>query len=132
MRRIILAAVIAVVSTAGCQGKAGRTTAASEVSAPRIETGALNTAVVGSRVSIQGRVTRVQDDSPYGHKLWVDDGSGEARVFIDASLQLIRHTGTWRVGDELLVTGDVAKYQSSWELLPKAPANMVVVGRPDD
>ena len=131
MRVAIGLVVLLAAAGAGCQTNSRGATAASIESPPRIETGHLNDAVIGSRVSIRGRVTRVQDDSPYGHKLWVDDGSGEARVFIDASLQLIRYTSTWRVDDELVVSGDVARYQSSWELLPKVPADIVVVGRSD-
>ena len=132
MRTLVLVSVLSVAAcTVGCAAST-KTTATSVDSAPRIETGALNEAVIGSRVSMRGRVTRVQDDAPYGHKLWLDDGTGEAQVFIDATTELIRHTGAWRVDDELFVTGNVAKYQELWELLPKLASDIVVVDRPSD
>jgi hypothetical protein len=96
---------------------------------PLIETGALDTVEVGARVSVRGHVTRVQDDSPYGHKLWVDDGTGEAQVFVDAATELIRHTGSWRVADLLRIEGIVGKYGQSYELLPKTTYDIVVLER---
>lgn len=118
--------------SAGCPASSAPTTPSGIDSAPRIETGSLRAAAIGARVSVQGRVTRVQDDSPYGHKVWVDDGTGEAQLFIDASTELIRHTGAWRVNDVLLVAGEVAKYQSLYELLPRTASDIVVVERPDN
>ena len=133
MRAVILSATIAVaVCAAGCPAPQNAATASGADSAPQFETGNLGEAVVGTRVAVRGRITRVQDDSPYGHKLWVDDGTGEAQVFIDASTDLIRHTNAWRVGDEVRVTGAVSKYQSLFELLPSVASDMVVLDRPSD
>lgn len=132
MRALSLCVVLTLASAAvGCRATSTDITA-SGANSPTIETGSLGTAVVGARVSIRGQVTGVQDDSPYGHKLWVDDGTGEAQVFIDASTALIRHTNAWRVRDVLLVTGDVAKYQSLYELLPKLPSDIVLLERPEN
>jgi hypothetical protein len=130
MRSLVsIAALCFALFEIACRPAPVETTTNGAASAPRIETGSLDTAVVGARVSIRGRLTRIQDDSPYGHKLWVDDGTGEAQVFVDASSELIRHTNAWRVNDTLLVTGNVAKYQSVFEMLPRVPADVVVLER---
>jgi hypothetical protein len=125
-----MVAVALAATLTACQGGASArrsTHPANEI--PVIATGALDEAEVGARVTIWGHVTRVQDDSPYGHKLWVDDGTGEAQVFIDASTQLIRHTGSWRVADLLRVDGVVGKYGQNYELLPMTPSDIVVLER---
>lgn len=117
-----------VVAVSACHAD-GASPRSAEGAIPLVETGALDTVPVGVRVSIRGHVTRVQDDSPYGHKLWVDDGTGEAQVFVDAATDLIRHTGSWRVADLLRVDGIVGKYGHRYELLPKTTSDIVVLER---
>ena len=133
MRAVVVGLFLCMVTDAlGCRGATQETTPAPTDSAPLVETGKLNQVGSGSRVRIQGRVTRVQDDSPYGHKLWLDDGSGEAPVFIDARTELIRQTNAWRVNDVLVVTGDTASYRNVMEVLPRITSDVVVLDRSAD
>ena len=123
-------AVALAATLAACHGGASaRRSAHPANEIPVIATGSLDAAEVGARVSIWGHVTRIQDDSPYGHKLWVDDGTGEAQVFVDASTELIRHTASWRVADLLRIDGVVGKYGHHYELLPKTTSDIVVLER---
>ncbi len=97
-----------------------------------IETGALETAVVGTVVRARGRIVRTQDDAPYGYKIWIDDGSGECQVFIDASTELIGMAAAWHVGDWIEVTGLVAKYESTFEIVPRAAVDIALAPAPPD
>ena len=133
MRSVVLGLFLLTVTGAlGCRGATRGTTQAAVDSPPMLQTGSLDQAASGSRVRIQGRVTRIQDDSPYGHKLWLDDGTGEAQVFIDARTELIRQSNAWRVNDVLLVTGETASYRNVMEVLPKVASDVVVLERVAD
>jgi hypothetical protein len=60
-------------------------------------------------------VTDVIDDLPYRHKLFLDDGTGVAQVFIDLGpgipVDALRDT-LLREGVDLCVTGVVAQFAS--------------------
>lgn len=108
---------------------------ASKAPAPLAEpigTGALESAVVGTVVRARGRIDRKRDDAPYGYKIWIDDGSGECRLFIDASTDLIGMTAAWQVGDWIEVTGVVAKYEGTLEILPRAASEIAPASAPPD
>jgi DNA/RNA endonuclease YhcR with UshA esterase domain len=101
-----------------------------EAPTPReVTTGEVAEPVEGLLVEVQGAVTQTfQDDSPYGYKLAVDDGSGEVQIFVhiqpdtDAAplQQLI-------VGDALRVVGLAAQYETTYEVAPRTAADLEVL-----
>ncbi|HWN69409.1 MAG TPA: hypothetical protein VNM90_17330, partial [Haliangium sp.] len=52
------------------------------IAAATVTTGAVNEDVEGELVKVSGSVTRIEDDPPYGIKVFIDDGSGEVQVFV--------------------------------------------------
>src|SRR5262249_26793340 len=51
----------------------------------RLRTAAVGERTEGRLVTVRGAaVDSVQNDGPYGHKLWIDDGSGRVQVFFPA------------------------------------------------
>lgn len=84
--------------------------------------------VEGRLVKVTGAVTQgFVDDSPYGYKLWVDDGSGQIQIFVHvsagfdaAALQAIAP------GQTLAVTGLAFQYEDTYEVAPRSPADLVV------
>ena len=101
-----------------------------EAPTPReVTTGEVAEPVEGLLVEVQGAVTQTfQDDSPYGYKLAVDDGSGEVQIFVhiqpdtDAAplQQLI-------VGDAVRVVGLAAQYETTYEVAPRTAADLEVL-----
>lgn len=80
----------------------------------------------GRMVRIRGRaVTPVQNDLPYGHKLWVQDRSGTVQVFFPAS---VRGFGLERirVGSAVSISGISAQYDTAYEVIPASPADVFV------
>ena len=85
----------------------------------RLETGHVDETEEGLLVQVEGRITRLKDDAPYGYKIFIDDGSGEIQVFIDASTALIGSAADWEVGDFISVTGFSGQYEETYEVLPR-------------
>ena len=98
-----------------------------EVPVPRaITTGAVAEPVEGLLVQVEAAVTQTfQDDSPYGYKLYVNDGSGEVQIFVHiqpatdpAPLQQLV------VGDTMRVVGLAAQYEATYEVAPRSAADI--------
>jgi hypothetical protein len=80
----------------------------------------------GGMVRIRGRaVAPVQNDLPYGYKLRVFDRSGMVQVFFPAS---VRGFGLERIraGSAVAVSGFSAQYDTAYEVIPTAPADLFV------
>lgn len=95
----------------------------------RVATGSVGAASVGRLLRIRGRlVSNVVDDQPYGWKLYVDDGSGQALVFIatDTAIDVSR----WQRGQEIVVTGIGGQYGDHYELLPRMQSDLQLVSPP--
>lgn len=88
---------------------------------PRIlRTADIGAATEGLMVEIHGTVTgAVVDDSPWGWKLYVDDGSGPVLVFLDAQSG-VRPDGI-APGKQVYVMGFSGRYDEHFEVLPTAP-----------
>lgn len=78
----------------------------------------------GDVITVRGTaVSGVVDDLPYGHKVFLDDGSGVGQVFIDSKSgipvdRLARRLIT--EGADLCVTGVVAQFAAAgFEILPR-------------
>jgi DNA/RNA endonuclease YhcR with UshA esterase domain len=97
-----------------------------QVSPREVTTGGVNESVEGSLVKVSGNVTRMfQDDSPYGYKLYIDDGSGEIQVFVHVSAgfdpAMLRALTS---GQRLTVTGLAAQYETTYEVAPRQPSDL--------
>jgi DNA/RNA endonuclease YhcR with UshA esterase domain len=100
-----------------------------QVSAKDVRTGDINESVEGQLVRVTGNVTQTfQDDSPYGYKLYINDGSGEVQVFVHvsagfdkASLQALT------AGRRISVVGMAAQYETTYEVAPRQPSDLTTL-----
>lgn len=86
-----------------------------------VATGEVGEANEGELIEVGGTITQmVMDDSPYGFKVYVDDGSGEIQVFvhivdgvpvIDLSLLTL--------GETISTVGLSAQYEETYEVTPR-------------
>lgn len=84
----------------------------------RVATGQVGPATLGFLITIEGRITRVVGDLPYGHKVFADDGSGETQVFLNASADF--DAALFRPGRSIRVTGFASQYETTYELEPRS------------
>ncbi|HYH96713.1 DNA-binding protein [Hyalangium sp.] len=99
-----------------------------QVSAKTVGTGAVNESVEGQLIQVSGNITQTfQDDSPYGYKLYINDGTGEVQVFVHvsggfdkAALQALS------AGQRITVVGLAAQYETTYEVAPRQPSDLTV------
>lgn len=84
-----------------------------------VATGRFGEAEEGLLIQTAGRITRIQDDAPHGYKIFIDDGSGELQVFIDASTPLIETATDWKPGERIRVIGFAGRYEDTREIMPR-------------
>jgi hypothetical protein len=87
-----------------------------------VRTGAIGEATEGSLVVVVGRITSLVDDSPFGQKVFIDDGSGIIRIFINTGAD-ISVTGL-RVGQPIVVTGFSGQF-GDYEIDPRFPSDLL-------
>lgn len=92
-----------------------------------IAAGAVNASSEGQIIRVTGQVTRtVIDDSPYGYKLFVSDGSGEVQIFCHASAGFdLAGLQSFGAGQRLQVTGLSLRYESTFEVGPREAAEII-------
>ena len=91
-----------------------------------VTTGNVGPSTEGLLTWAKGTVTQAfQDDSPYGYKLYFNDGSGEVQIYVHtttgidpAALKRIQ------VGQTLRVTGFASRYEDVYELDPRSAADI--------
>ena len=85
-------------------------------------TGAIGEGTEGSIVLVVGRITRLEDDAPFGQKVFVNDGSGEIRVFINTGANIdVSHL---RPGQPVAVTGFSGQF-IDYEIDPRFPSDLL-------
>jgi len=91
-----------------------------------VRTGAVNESVEGQLIQVSGVLTKTfQDDSPYGYKLYIDDGSGEIQIFVHASAGFNKATlQEMTAGLHLIVVGLAAQYETTYEVAPRLPSDL--------
>ena len=83
-------------------------------------TGDIGEGTEGSLVKVEGAVTRIINDIPYGYKVYIDDGSGETQVFIAASTGVNPYRIPYiAVGAEIEVVGFSSQFLAEYEVLPR-------------
>ncbi|HEX6342186.1 hypothetical protein [Umezawaea sp.] len=91
----------------------------------RLATAAVNETTEGLLVRVTATITRApESDLPYGHKFFVDDGSGELTIFVNTQTG-IDLTGL-AVGRRVGVTGFSSQYDTHYEIDPRFPADITV------
>ncbi|MCY1030725.1 DNA-binding protein [Corallococcus sp. BB11-1] len=93
-----------------------------------VRTGDVKEPVEGRLVRVSGSFTRpFEDDSPYGYKLYIDDGSGEIQVFvhITAGFDKAALEALVASGASITVTGLAAQYEDTYEVAPRQPSDLV-------
>jgi uncharacterized protein YdeI (BOF family) len=83
----------------------------------RIQTGSANFGDEGMLVEIEGFVS-----SARGRELFVDDGTGELRVYIDANTKIRGWSG--ERGTRAHIVGVLARFQGAPEILPRFPEDL--------
>jgi hypothetical protein len=97
-----------------------------EVSPKSVGTGAVDESVEGQLIQVSGNVTQTfQDDSPYGYKLYINDGSGEVQVFFHVSAGFDKLTlQSLSSGQHITVVGFGAQYETTYEVAPRLPSDL--------
>ena len=78
----------------------------------------------GILIRAEGYVTRTKDDPPYGYKAYIDDGSGEYQIFVNASTELVENARDWKEGDFISVVGFSGQYEKTYEIMPRILSDM--------
>ena len=86
-----------------------------------VKTGDVKEAVEGKLLRVTGKLTKVvQDDAPYGVKVFIDDGSGETQVFVHlVAGKPVIDTTSLAVGQSITVVGLGAQYEATYEVCPR-------------
>ncbi len=88
-----------------------------------ITSGSLGAAQLGRLVRVRGRMQgELVDDWPYGWKMYVDDGSGAALVFISASTGI--HIDSLRTAQDITASGYCGRYKDHYEILPRTQSDL--------
>ena len=95
----------------------------------RVATGQVGTATLGDIVTIEGTVTGqgVVNDLPYGWKVYLDDGSGPAQVYLNKSTNIDANAPHFRPGRRLRVTGFGSQYDTAYEVEPRSRRDIVAL-----
>ncbi|MFY0522709.1 DUF5689 domain-containing protein [Archangium gephyra] len=93
-----------------------------------VTTAEVNESREGQLVRVSGNVTQTfEDDSPYGYKLYIDDGSGEVQVFVHVSAGFDKAAlQALTAGQRITVVGLTAQYESTYEVAPRQPSDLTV------
>lgn len=97
-----------------------------QVTAKDVGTGAVNESVEGQLIRVTGAITKTfQDDSPYGYKLYINDGSGEVQVFVHVSAGFDKaKLEALTAGQRITVIGLAAQYDTTYEVAPRQPSDL--------
>lgn len=97
-----------------------------QVVARDVGTGAVNESVEGLLIRASGNVTQTfMDDSPYGYKLYINDGSGEVQVFVHVSAGFDKAMlQALTAGQRITVVGLAAQYETTYEVAPRQASDL--------
>lgn len=93
---------------------------AQQITPLALATGEVSEATEGLLVEVEGVVTRVIVDLPFGYQVFIDDGSGETQVFVAASTGIDATGIPWlAVGSRIHATGFSGQFLAQYEVLPR-------------
>jgi uncharacterized protein YdeI (BOF family) len=94
----------------------------------QLRTGSVGTSNQGLLVRVAGKITQGPiDDLPYGHKLFVDDGSGAVNVYVNLGTKV--DVSPYKVGQRVVVTGFSSAFGGVPEIDIRGPQDLTRVGR---
>ncbi|HLL71354.1 MAG TPA: hypothetical protein VK363_07975 [Pyrinomonadaceae bacterium] len=94
-----------------------------KVRAEAVSTGRVGEATEGRLARITGTITKpVGNDLPYGHRIFINDGSGEVQAFVYASTRI--NVSNLQPGQRVSVTGFSAQYNDHYEIIPRAQTDI--------
>lgn len=96
----------------------------------RISTGQVGAATLGYIVTIEGAIVRSESDDQYGWKLWIDDGSGEAQVYLNKGTHIDPRAPYLQVGKRIRVTGFGNVYDTTYEVDLRSRRDIIPVTSP--
>jgi DNA/RNA endonuclease YhcR with UshA esterase domain len=91
-----------------------------------VKTGNAGEAKEGVLIRVEGYVTQTKSDLPYGYKAFIDDGSGEFLIFVNASTGLVENARDWKVGDFVSVIGFSGQYENTDEIIPRVLSDITI------
>ena len=97
-----------------------------------LQTGKIAESDEGQLVHVAGKVSKAAvDDKPYGFQSFVDDGSGELRIYIcfdskDGKTPIF-DTTKLTPGTSVEITGFAQQYGATYEIAPRVAADVVIV-----
>jgi uncharacterized protein YdeI (BOF family) len=91
-----------------------------------VSTGHINEATEGRLVRVRGTITKPLDDElPHGHRMFIDDGSGEVQVYVYASTGFpVRHL---QPGQRVSVTGLSGQHDDHYRIMPRARSDIYLI-----
>ena len=93
-----------------------------------VKTAEVGEANEGLIVQVHGKITQAPaSDAPYGFKFSVDDGSGEALIFVNVQTGIAM--SSLAAGQTVTVTGFSSQYDTHHEIDPRSPAD-IAAARP--
>jgi len=93
---------------------------------PAREIGSLTTSDVGTRVAVEGAVTRT-DPFSGGQRVWIDDGTGEVMLLLwDNVHRRIPGRDRLVLGAWVRAVGTVEEYRGTLEIVPALPYDVMV------
>jgi DNA/RNA endonuclease YhcR with UshA esterase domain len=94
----------------------------------RVPTGQVGEATLGFLVTVEGTVTQpVEKDLPYGYKVFIDDGSGPAQIYLNASTNIDPLSPWFKPGRKIRVTGFGNQYGTAYEVDPRSRRDIKAV-----
>lgn len=93
------------------------------VQAEPVSTGHINEATEGRLVRVTGTITRpIVNELPRGHRVFIDDGSGEVQVYVYAATTFpVRHL---QPGRRISVTGFSGQHEDGYEVVPRTRSDI--------
>jgi DNA/RNA endonuclease YhcR with UshA esterase domain len=86
----------------------------------RVATGQVGAATLGYLITVEGTVTQaIEDDPPYGWKVFIDDGSGSVQIYLNASTDIDPRAPWFKQGRTIRVTGFGNQYGTTYEVDPR-------------
>lgn len=87
-------------------------------------TGKVNETTEGRLLKVSGKITRaVVSDLPYGFRIFLNDGTGEIQIYVNASTKI--DVSGLQPGQRLSVTGFCGQYNDHYEIEPRFRSDIV-------
>jgi DNA/RNA endonuclease YhcR with UshA esterase domain len=87
----------------------------------RVATGHVGPATLGFLITVEGALTEpVQKDAQYGYKVFIDDGTGQAQVYINSTTDIDPRAPWLKPGRTIRVTGFGNQYDTAYEVDPRS------------